>query len=143
MQIDKKYLSEDSYSNPRYVKIENEEVGKLYEVIKEHQEAVNPFLKRYEEIEEKKAELKKPYDDYAAETKQELEDMMEAMKNEDQKAAKVKEKLIPLIEEEIIPVLTELEEFVGLEKKDDGYYAKINDRVEEFIKAIRSQKPKQ
>lgn len=143
MQIDKKYLSEENYSNPRYVKIQNEEVGKLYEVIKGHQEAVNPFLKRYEEIEAKKAELKKPLDDYTAETKEELEDMMEKMQSEDQKAAKVKEKLVPLIEEEIIPQLGELDEFVGLEKKDDGYYAKINDRVEEWVKAVRSQKPQQ
>lgn len=142
MQIDTSLFTEDKYTNPRLVEVKNEEIGKLYTTIREHQENVNPFLKRYEEIEAKKAELKAPYDEYAKETKQELEDMMEKMQSEDQLAAKVKEKLVPLVQEEVLPQLGELDEFVGLEKIDGKLYAKINDRVEEWIKAVREQKPK-
>lgn len=127
------------YKNPRYVEIKNSKVEDLYKKILEHQEKVNPKLKRYQEIEDKKAELKKPYDDYVAETKQEQEDLMEFMQNEDQLASKVKQKIVPLVEEEVLPHLGELDEFVGLEQKDEGLVAKINDRVEEFVKAIRNQ----
>lgn len=143
MQIDPKFLTEENYTNPRYIKVDNKEIGDLYEKIQGHQDAVRPYLLRYEEIEQKKAELKKPYDEYVSETKQELEDMLEKMQREDQLAAKIKEKLVPMIEEEVLPQLGELDEFVGLEKKDDGYYAKVNDRVEEWIKAVREQKPKE
>lgn len=139
MQIDPKFLTPENYTNPRYIKITNDEIGTLYDQIVAHQNNVNPFLTRYEEIEAKKAELKKPYDDYCAEVKQELDDMMEKMQSEDQLAKKIKDKLVPMVEEEILPQLGELDEFVGLEKKDDGYYAKINDRIEEWIKAIREQ----
>jgi hypothetical protein len=38
-----------------------------------------PFLRRYEEIEAKKAELRAPFDAYAKETKQELEDYLRYM----------------------------------------------------------------
>lgn len=142
MQINKELLKEENYTNPRLIEIKNEEVSKLYKTVREHQEKVNPFLKRFEEIEAKKAELKAPLDAYVAETKEELEDMMEKMQTEDQLASKVKEKLVPLIEEEIIPELTEMEEFVGLDVVDGKLYAKINDRIEEWVKAVREAKPK-
>jgi len=142
MQIDTSLFTEDKYTNPRLVEVKNKEIGKLYTTIRKHQENVNPFLKRYEEIEARKAELKAPYDEYVKETKQELEDMMEKMQNEDQLAAKVKEKLVPLVQEEVMPQLGELDEFVGLDRIDDKLYAKINDRVEEWIKVVRDQKQK-
>lgn len=143
MQIDKTLLTEENYSNPRYVEITDTEAINLYEKIKAHQDAVNPFLKRYEEIEAKKAELKAPYDEYLKEVQPEVDEMLEKMKAEDQKAAKVKEKLVPLIEAEVLPHLGELDEFVGIEKKEDGkYYAKVNDRIEEWVKAVREQQPK-
>lgn len=142
MQIDTSLFTEDKYTNPRMIEIKNPEIAELYTVIREHQENANPFIKRFNEIEEKKAELRAPLDAYVKETKQEQEDLIEKMQNEDQLAAKVKEKLVPMVEDEIIPQLGELDEFVGLEKIDGKLYAKINDRVEEWIKAIRSQKPK-
>lgn len=137
MQIDTNLLKEENYSNPRLVEITNEETIKLYNQVRAHQEVVMPFLRRYEEIEAKKAELRAPFDEYVKETKQELEDMMDAMKAEDQLAAKVKEKLVPLVEAEVMPHLGELDEFVGIEKIDDKYYAKVNDRIEEWVKAVR------
>lgn len=140
MKIDTELLKEENYSNPRLIEIKNEEVGTLYEQIKEHQANVNPFLERFEEIEAKKAELRAPFDEYVKETKQELEDMMEKMQAEDQMASKVKEKLVPLVEDEVMPYLGELDEFVGLEKIDGVYYAKVNDRIEEWVKSIRSTK---
>lgn len=140
MKIDTELLKEENYSNPRLVEITNDEIGKLYEEIKQHQENVNPFLKRFEEIEARKAELRAPYDEFVKETKQELEDMMEKMKTEDQLASKIKEKLVPLVEDEVMPHLGELDEFVGLEKIDGKYYAKVNDRIEEWVKSIRQSK---
>ena len=132
MQLDPKLLTEENYPNPRYVELNNEEIGKLYEKVKEHQEKVNPDLERYEELEKQ-----------AVGIKEEMKELVEKMKVEDQKASKIKEKLVPLVEEEVLPHLNELEEFVGIELKDDGkYYAKINDRVEEWIKAVREQQKK-
>lgn len=142
MQIDQELLKEENYTNPRLIEIKNDEVVKLYETVREHQEKVNPFLTRFEEIEAKKAELRAPFEAYEKETKEELEDMMEKMQVEDQLASKVKEKLVPLIEDEIIPQLGELDEFVGLDKVDGKLYAKINDRIEEWVKAVREVKPK-
>jgi len=140
MKIENELLKEENYSNPRLIEITNEEVGALYEQIKVHQTNVNPFLTRFEEIEAKKIELKAPFDEYVKETKQELEDMMEKMQSEDQMASKIKEKLVPLVEDEVMPHLGELDEFVGLEKIDGKYYAKVNDRIEEWVKSIRSAK---
>jgi len=140
MKIDTELLKEENYSNPRLVEITNDEIGKLYEEIKQHQENVNPYLKRFEEIEARRAELRAPLEAYVNETKQELEDMMEKMQSEDQMASKIKEKLVPLVEDEVMPHLEELDEFVGLEKIDGKYYAKVNDRIEEWVKSIRQSK---
>jgi predicted transcriptional regulator len=143
MQIDPKVLAEENYTNPRLIELKNEEIGELYSQVLQHQEVVNPFLKRYEEIEAKKAELKAPYDEYVKETRQELEDMMEKMQREDQLASKIKEKLVPLVEDEVLPQLGDFDEFVGLEKIDGKLYAKVNDKIEEIVKVIRANKNKQ
>jgi predicted nucleic acid-binding Zn-ribbon protein len=129
MQLDPKQLSPENYTNPRFIELKNEEIGKLYEKIKALQEKVNPDLLRYEELEKQ-----------ASGIKEEMKDLVERMKAEDQKASKVKEKLVPLVEEEVLKELTELDEFVGIELKDGKYYAKVNDRIEEWLKAVREQK---
>jgi predicted nucleic acid-binding Zn-ribbon protein len=129
MQLDPKQLSPENYTNPRFIELKNEEIGKLYEKIKALQEKVNPDLLRYEELEKQ-----------ASGIKEEMKDLVERMKAEDQKASKVKEKLVPLVEEEVLKELTELDEFVGIDLKDGKYYAKVNDRIEEWLKAVREQK---
>lgn len=129
MQIDPNVFKEENYTNPRLIEVQNAEVKELYEIILGHQKTANPFINRFQEIEELKAQLKK-----------EQEDLMAKMEAEDQLASKVKEKLVPMLEDEILPQLGEFDEFVGLEKIDDKMYAKINDKVEEIVKAIREKK---
>ena len=132
MQLDPKLLTPENYTNPRYVPLENEEIAKLYEKLMSIQDAVSPDLERYEELEKQ-----------AAGTKEEMKELVEKMNVQNQKASKVKEKLVPLVEDAVMKELTELEEFVGIEKRDDGkYYAKINDRIEEWVKAVREQQKK-
>jgi predicted transcriptional regulator len=140
MQIDPNTLKEENYTNPRLIEIQNEEIAKLYAVVLEHQKTANPFIERFQEIETKKAELKAPLEAYMKEVKQEQEDLMGKMEAEDQLASKVKEKLVPLLEDEILPQLGEFDEFVGIENIDGKMYAKINDKVEELVKAMRDKK---
>ena len=131
MQIDPTLLTPENYSNPRYIELKDEQIGKLYEKVQVHQKKVNPDLKRYEELEKQ-----------ANGIKEEMKEIVEAMQVEDQKASKIKEKLVPLVEDEVLPQLNELEEFVGIELKDGKYFAKVNDRIEEWVKAVREQQQK-
>lgn len=140
MHIDEKTIAPQNYTNPRFVDISNKETKKLYEDILALQKGINPKLTRLEEITKKKEELKKPFLDYVAEVKQEEEDLIAFMEGEDAKARKIKEKLIPLVEDEVNPHLGDFDEFVGLEINGKKLVAKINDRIEEFIKSVRNQK---
>lgn len=140
MQIDETILAPQNYSNPRFVEITNPEVKSLYEEVLDFQKAINPKLERLEEITTKKEELKKPYQDYCAEVKAEEEELIAFMEGEDAKARKIKEKLVPLVEDEVMPKLGDFDEFVGLQVEGDKLVAKVNDRIEEFVKTIRNQK---
>ena len=142
MQLNSRIFEEEKYSNPRFVELTDEKAIELYNEILELQKGINPKLERFQEIEDKKAELKKPFTDYVAETKQEQDDLMAFMEGEDQKARAIKEKLVPLVEKEVLPQLGEFDEFIGLEIQDGKYFCKINDRIEEFVKSVRSGRKK-
>lgn len=140
MQIDEQVIAPTKYSNPRFVEIKDKKVKELYEQVLEFQKVINPKLERLEEITQKKEKLKKPFNDYCAEVKAEEEELIAFMEGEDAKARKIKEKLVPMVEKEVMPELGDFDEFVGLQINNDKLVAKVNDRIEEFIKSVRNQK---
>jgi chromosome segregation ATPase len=140
MQIDNTLLKEENYTNPRYVEVTDEKIIELHQSIKDLQEEINPHLDRFNEIEEKKAELKKPFNEYAKEVEPELKEIMETLEQREQRASKIKEQLIPLVRDIVSPILGEFEDFAGLELHEGKLCVKINDEVEESIKRIREAK---
>lgn len=140
MQIDEKVIAPENYSNPRFIEIKNTHVKTLYERIIDIQKGINPKLERLEEITKKKEELKKPFTDYCAEVKQEEEELIAFMEGEDAKAKKIKDKLVPMVQKAVKGQMGDFDEFVGLAIQGDTIVAKVNDRIEEFVKIVRQQK---
>lgn len=131
MQYETNTFDEKNYTNPRLIEVKNQESIDLYKEILGYQQEANPDLEELENLQKKMQKLK---------AKSEL--ITERLKEKDQLATKVKEKLAPLLEEEMTPQMGDFEEFFGIEEKDGRYFAKINDRIEEFVKVIRAGKKK-
>lgn len=140
MQLDPKTFSEENYTNPRFVEVQDDKIIELHKAITGLQEEINPHLERFNEIEEKKAELKKPFNDYSKEVDGEVKEIMDVLEQNEQKAAKIKEQLIPLVRDMVVPLLGEFEDFAGIEMVDGKLCVRIDDQVEEAIKRIREAK---
>jgi DNA repair exonuclease SbcCD ATPase subunit len=140
MQIDSKFLTEENYSNPRFVPVTSEKVKYFYEEIQNLQKEANPKIQRFNEIETKMIELRKPFDDYKneveAETKQ-LKDELDAL---NQKSSALQEKMLPLVLEDIAGKLNEFDDIVGVDRQDDVISYKIHDKLEDTVKALRNSK---
>jgi len=152
MQIPKDYLSEKNYEGSRYIEIKNEKVVELMKEIKKYQEEANPFLtvmdkfalvldpyyakiqKLQEEISTIKAEM--------AEDKLKYDDQLEKVQKIDQKAQMIKNKLTPIVMKEVEGQLGEFEIAVQTKEKNGKIFVEIQDKLEELVKSMRSQKAK-
>jgi len=150
MKIPQEHLTEENYSNPRLVKLENEQIKELYQKILDIRKEIEPTVKELEEIEKKLApyrdeiqakqleikklneEAKPIFDEYNAKFKE-----LEQPENE---ANKIKDKITPLVVEEIDGKLEEFEELTGVDFVDGEMFAKITDKIEETVKAVRQAK---
>ena len=116
----------------RTILLTDEKVREVYDQIVEIQKKANPFIERWNEIDDKKQELKKPYVDYIAEVEHEEKELRANLDNINQEAETLKEKLAPFLRNEIEPQLADTEEFQSLEVVDGRLYANIYDAVEQF-----------
>lgn len=116
----------------RTITLNDEKVREIYDQILEVQKEANPFIDRWNEIDEKKKELKQPYVDYIKEVETEEVELRANLDNINQKAEVLKEKLAPFLRNEIEPQLADTEEFESLEVVDNQLYANVYDAVEKF-----------
>lgn len=116
----------------RTILLTDEKVREVYDQIIEIQKKANPFIDRWNEIDDKKQELKKPYVDYIAEVENEEKELRTKLDSINQEAEALKEKLAPFLRNEIEPQLEDTEEFASLEVVDGQLYANIYDAVEQF-----------
>ena len=116
----------------RTITLNDEKVRETYDQIIEVQKEANPFIDRWNEIDEKKKELKQPYVDYIKEVETEEIELRANLDNINQKAEMLKEKLAPFLRNEIEPQLADTEEFESLEVVDNQLYANVYDAVEKF-----------
>ena len=116
----------------RTITLNDEKVREIYDQIIEVQKEANPFIDRWNEIDEKKKELKQPYVDYIKEVETEEIELRANLDNINQKAEMLKEKLAPFLRNEIEPQLADTEEFESLEVVDNQLYANVYDAVEKF-----------
>lgn len=114
----------------RTIPVNDEKVLEIYNEIIGLQKEANPFIDEWQEIEAKKAELKKPYSDYLSEVEPKEKEIKANLDNINSKAEALKEKLTPFLRDLIEPQLADTEDFEGLELIDEVLYANIFDAVE-------------
>lgn len=114
----------------RTIPVNDEKVLEIYNEIIALQKEANPFIDNWQEIEAKKAELKKPYSDYLSEVEPKEKEIKANLDNINSKAEALKEKLTPFLRDLIEPQLGDTEDFEGLELIEDVLYANIFDAVE-------------
>lgn len=116
----------------RTILINDEKVLEIYNDIIALQAEANPHIDRWSEIEEKKQELKQPFEDYKKEVVEEEKAIKETLDAINQKADSLKQKLSPFLKDEVEPQLSDTEEFENIEVIDGQLYANIYDAVERF-----------
>ncbi len=152
MIIDKELLSEKNYAGTRLIEIVSPKVKELNDIVSEYQKEANPILEEMEkitplmdpifaelaELEQKKKEvqsrlapIREPYDE-----------LLQKIEKIDQKATLVKNKIQPLIAEELKGQLGEFEIARHTVVKDGKIFVEVYDEIEEKVKAIRASKPK-
>ena len=116
----------------RTILINDEKALEIYKDILALQTQANPHIDRWNEIDAKKAELKKPFEDYKVEVLEEEKTIKETLDIINQNASALKEKLAPFLKNEIEPQLADTEEFENIEEIDGQLYANVYDAVEKF-----------
>jgi predicted nucleic acid-binding Zn-ribbon protein len=116
----------------RTILINDEKALEIYNDIIALQAEANPHIDRWSEIEEKKQELKQPFEDYKKEVVEEEKAIKKTLDEINQKADSLKQKLAPFLKDEVEPQLSDTEEFENIEVIDGQLYANIYDAVERF-----------
>lgn len=116
----------------RTILINDEKALEIYNDIIALQAEANPHIDRWSEIEEKKEELKQPFEDYKKEVVEEEKAIKKTLDEINQKADSLKQKLAPFLKDEVEPQLSDTEEFENIEVIDGQLYANIYDAVERF-----------
>lgn len=116
----------------RTIPLTDEKVVEIYNEIIALQKEANPFIDEWQEIEAKKAELKKPYSDYLTEVEPKEKEIKAKLDNINSKAEALKEKLSPFLRDIVEPALSDTEDFEGLDMVEGVLYANIFDAVEMF-----------
>lgn len=127
-------------SMKRQIELKDPKIMELYGIIQSYQKEVNPAINEMNAILEKKEELKKPFNDYSAEVEPRLKELNELLTNFDQRASAVKEKIAPLVRNEIEPVLEDEEDFEGIELKDGVMYANLFNAIEKYREIFMKNK---
>lgn len=112
--------------------LKSEKARELYQAILDIQAEANPFIDEWNVIEEKKMELKKPYEDYKKEVEPKEKELKQTLDGLNLKAEALKEKLAPFLQEEINPQLLDTEDFIGIKEIDGEIYVEIIDTIEDF-----------
>lgn len=153
MQIDPKVLSEKNYEGTRLILIENEKVTELQAEIASYGKEIEPILNKldaeyYKVIDPIRLELNELTEQVNAkklvisELNKKFSKETEEMDAIGQKAQLVKNKMTPLIMEEVASKLGEFETARNTIVKDGKLYVEVFDEIEEKVKALRASKAK-
>jgi chromosome segregation ATPase len=152
MKIPNEILSEKNYEGTRLIEITDTKVAELKAKLNALQAEANPTLEKMEAItpamdlifkkigvleEQKKtlhAELepiRAPYDE-----------LLKEVEKIDQRAQLIKNKIQPLVNSIVAPMLGEFEKANQMIEKDGKLFVEVVDELEEKVKAIRAAKAK-
>lgn len=152
MKIDPLILSEKNYEGTRFIEVKNPIVTSLIKEIALYQKEANPILEvmdkyakvldpYYQKIQKLQAEITKIKEDMA-EDKARYDEELSKVEKIDQKAQLIKNKLMPIILKEVEGELGEFEVALQTKEQDGKIFVEVQDKLEEQIKMIRSQKAK-
>lgn len=151
MQIDKELLSEKNYTGSRLILVENEDVKILQDELTSYQQEINPILEKlsaeyypavdplYQEVQKKNQEIKEIKEKIAEQTDKFRPDI-EAIEAVEKKAQLIKQKLQPIILDEVKDKLGEFEVARQTVTQDGKIYVEVFDEIEEKVKQIRASK---
>lgn len=151
MQIDKELLSEKNYTGSRLILVENEDVKTLQDELTSYQQEINPILEKlsaeyypavdplYQEVQKKNQEIKEIKEKIAEQTDKFRTDI-EAIEAVEKKAQLIKQKLQPIILDEVKDKLGEFEVARQTVTQDGKIYVEVFDEIEEKVKQIRASK---
>jgi uncharacterized coiled-coil DUF342 family protein len=149
MNIPKEYLSEKSYTGASKITIDNQLVIKFMKELAEYQKEVNPFLDKMEKISTKLKPYQEQIDQLRTKINQLVEEskpikdeydvQMKKVQAVDAKAQLIKNKVMPIVLDEIKDKLSEFEEAVDAKYEDGKAVVTIMDRIELAVINIRKQ----
>ena len=151
MQIEKELLSGKNYTGSRLILIENEDVKTLQDELSAYQQEINPILEKlsseyyptvdplYQEVQKKNQEIKEIKEKIAEQTEKFKPDI-ESIEAVEKKALLIKQKLQPIILDEVKDKLGEFETARNTVVQDGKIYVEVIDEIEEKIKQIRASK---
>jgi arginyl-tRNA synthetase len=152
MKIDKAILSEKNYEGSRFIEVKNPKVIELMKEISALQKEANPFLDVmdkyakvldpfYQEIQKLQVKISKIKEDMAGD-KAKYDEELAKVEKIDSKAQMFKNKLMPIILDEVKDQLGEFEVAFQTKEKDGKIFVEVQDKIEELIKSLRAQKAK-
>jgi arginyl-tRNA synthetase len=152
MKIDKAILSEKNYEGSRFIEVKNPKVIELMKEISALQKEANPFLDVmdkyakvldpfYQEIQKLQVKISKIKEDMAGD-KAKYDEELAKVEKIDSKAQMFKNKLMPIILDEVKDQLGEFEVAFQTKEKDGKVFVEVQDKLEELVKSLRAQKAK-
>jgi len=152
MKIDKAILSEKNYEGSRFIEIKNAKVTEIMKDMSALQKEANPYLEVmdkyakildpfYQKIQKLQNEIGKIKEEMA-EDKMKYDDEMSKVEKIDAKAQMLKNKLMPIILDEVKGQLGEFEVAYQTKEKDGKVFVEVQDKLEELVKSLRAQKAK-
>ena len=152
MKIDKAILSEKNYEGSRFIEVKNPKVIELMKEISALQKEANPFLDVmdkyakvldpfYQEIQKLQVKISKIKEDMAGD-KAKYDEELAKVEKIDSKAQMFKNKLMPIILDEVKDQLGEFEVAFQTKEKDGKVFVEVQDKIEELVKSLRAQKAK-
>lgn len=152
MQIPKEILSEKNYEGSRFIEVNNVKITELMKELTAYQQEANPTLEVmdkyakildpfYQKIAVLQGEIKKIKDEMV-EDKLKYDEEMSKVEKIDAKASIIKNKLMPIILDEVRDQLGEFEVAIQTKEKDGKVFVEVQDKLEETVKQLRAQKAK-
>lgn len=148
MQIDPALLSEDKYTGTRLIEITNSKVRELMKEVGKIQKQANPILDEMDkilkggleefqrQIQIKRSEIVEIQNQMKPQ-KDEYDVLLKRVELKDNKAQLIKNKIQPLVDQELEGQLGEFEKPLHVVVKDHKIYVEVQDSLEEFIKQKR------
>jgi hypothetical protein len=164
MKIDKAILSEKNYEGSRFIEVKaTADLKRLFKELEDIRKEAGPLLEEsdkiypivdpyYKELGVIQGEMQKAQDDFQTRKSElrakyinevtRLEEIDLKMKPIEVKSNMIKNKLMPIILDEVKDQLGEFEVAFQTKEKDGKVFVEVQDKIEELVKSLRAQKAK-